>query len=239
MLARLIRSPELRWHTPFVLVAATAWLLARPVVTGVLLVGTAVSLTLMLVGRHASQRESSAVAARYPSAVAHFRMDLLPDSRDEQAPPGSRLRPVELVVTPDGLVLLAWRTFEVIHEWSWGASTRSRRLRHGSRFDARGDRGARTRRPGRPHRRAADVRCEGPRVQPHRACPAGTSAMARTRDRLTSADAGCARSQAVLVIRSRQRQSARCAHAQTVPCCRADPSRPRRLSRPSSPCPCP
>ncbi|NMM31829.1 MAG: hypothetical protein HHJ10_12535 [Cellulomonas sp.] len=119
MLARLIRSPELRWHTPFVLVAATAWLLARPVVTGVLLVGTAVSLTLMLVGRHASQRESSAVAARYPSAVAHFRMDLLPDSRDEQAPPGSRLRPVELVITPDGLVLLAWRTFEVIHELSW------------------------------------------------------------------------------------------------------------------------
>lgn len=46
-------------------------------------------------------------------------MDLLPDSRDEQAPTGSRPRPVELAITPDGLALLAWHTFEVIHEWSW------------------------------------------------------------------------------------------------------------------------
>ena len=120
MLARLIRSPELRWHTPFVLVAATAWLLARPIITVVLLVGTAVSLSLMLVGRHLSERASSGVAARCPSATAHFRMTLLPDSRDEQASPGSRLRAVELVITPDGLVLLDGRTFAVIYEWSWG-----------------------------------------------------------------------------------------------------------------------
>jgi len=118
VLARFIRSPLFWWHAPGLLLGGIAWLLGAKFLGLVVVACALLSLTFMLIGGRLNRRTSTAVAARYPSAVAHFLMTLTKDA-DEQVARTGRAPSVVLVITPLALVLLDARSFDVVHEWSW------------------------------------------------------------------------------------------------------------------------